>query len=281
MSGPETRHQNRFLTRARAITPADAGWERASLRLDSVRAGESVDGSGGDREVLLVALGGQLTVQGGQESWTFGGRANVFAGPPHALYLPLGTEYRVTAETDAEWATCGAVCERRFDARLITPDDYQVEIRGSGNATRQIVTLLPPDFPADRLLVVEVWTPAGNWSSYPPHKHDESRMPAENRLEEIYHYRVQGDGGFALQRIYSPSRGVEEAFPVRDGETALIPWGYHTTAAAPGHPLYYLNVLAGDERALNAFEDPNHRHAREEWPEMEIDRRVPLFSAAG
>jgi len=271
---------SRFLTHGTAITPRAAGWERVSFRLDSLTAGQSLERMAENEEIALVALSGRLTVAIHGATWTFGRRAGVFDGPPEALYLPPGSDYRIAADVDAEWATCGAVSDASTDPRLIGPQDYSIEIRGAGNATRQIVTVLPPEFPADRLLVVEVWTPAGNWSSFPPHKHDVLRMPTENRLEEIYHYRVQGQGGFALQRIYSPDRDVDVSFAVRDGDTALIPWGYHTTAAAPGHALYYLNVLAGDERALTAFEDPAYAWVRDGWGDQATDPRVPLFSAA-
>jgi 5-deoxy-glucuronate isomerase len=269
--------QTRFLTQDRAITPQTAGWERVSFHLDSLEAGRSLLRAADGEEVALVPLSGRITVEAGGATWSLGERASVFDGPPHALYLPPATEYRVRAESNTEWATCGALSAHRHDPRLITPQDYRVEIRGAGNATRQVVSLLAPEFPADRLLVVEVWTPAGNWSSYPPHKHDVLRMPIENRLEEIYHYRVQGEGGFALQRLYCPTRGIDDAFAVRNRDTVMIPWGYHTTAAAPGYPLYYLNVLAGAERSLTAYEDDEHRWVRDEWPAQETDPRVPLF----
>ena len=270
---------NPFLTHSTEITPLTAGWERVSFRHDALAADQSLERRADREEIALVALSGRVTVSSAGASWTFGGRASVFDGPPEALYLPPGSDYRVTADTDAECATCGAVSDAATEPCLIGPSRYSIEVRGAGNATRQVVTVVPPEFPADRLLVVEVWTPAGNWSSYPPHKHDDLRLPAENRLEEIYHYRVQGEGGFALQRIYSPDRDVDVSFAVRDGDTALIPWGYHTTAAAPGHALYYLNVLAGDERGLTAFEDPAHAWVREQWADQPIDPRVPLFSA--
>lgn len=270
---------DRFLTHGAPITPQSADWERVSFRLDELAPGESLERVADGEEIALVALSGRIAVEAHGAWWTFGGRASVFHGPPEALYLPPGTEYRVRAESSAEWATCGAVSDKAGAPRPIGPSDYTVELRGAGNASRQVVTVLGPEFPADRLLVVEVWTPAGNWSSYPPHKHDVLDMPSENRLEEIYHYRVQTEDGFALQRIYSAEREVDETFPVRDRDTALIPWGFHTTAAAPGHPLYYLNVLAGDERALTAREDPDHSWVRDEWPQQPADPRLPLFSA--
>ena len=278
MNSPDEAPPNPFLSRGTPITPQSAGWERVSFRLDELAPGESLEGRADGEEIALVALSGRITVEAHGASWAFGRRADVFDGPPEALYLPPGSEYRVVAESAAEWATCGAASDQAHEPRQIGASDYTVELRGAGNAARQVVTVMGPEFPADRLLVVEGWTPAGNWSSYPPHKHDVLDMPNENRLEEIYHYRVQTEHGFALQRIYSPAREVDESFPVRDRDTAMIPWGFHTTAAAPGHPLYYLNVLAGDERALTALEDPDHSWVRDEWPRQPADARLPLFS---
>ena len=136
-----------------------------------------------------------------------------------------------------------------------------------------------PDFPADRLHVVEVWTPGGNWSSYPPHKHEQDR-DGESELEETYYYRLRDpENGWALQRVYSPDRDFELSQPVRDGDLLLIPWGYHTTVAAHGQDLYYLNVLAGPapKRTLQAFQDPCLKSAQEDWPQAGLDPRLPLI----
>ena len=141
---------------------------------------------------------------------------------------------------------------------LVSPDDVDIELRGGGNASRQVGSLMLPDFPADRLHVVEVWTPGGNWSSFPPHKHEHDR-DGESELEETYYYRLRDpENGWAVQRVYSPERDFDLVETVRDGDLLLIPWGYHTTVAAHGHDLYYLNVLAGPapKRTLQAFQDP-------------------------
>jgi 5-deoxy-glucuronate isomerase len=161
---------------------------------------------------------------------------------------------------------------------LIAPDDVEIEVRGSGNATRQINHIVKPEFPAERILVVEVYTPSGNWSSYPPHKHDEDHGEREAVLEETYYFRTRPEppGAFAVQRLYSPAHSLDLTVTVRDGDLLLVPWGYHTTAAAHGHDLYYLNALAGDRRTMAAADDPDLAWIRPAWDELAKDPRVPL-----
>jgi 5-deoxy-glucuronate isomerase len=161
---------------------------------------------------------------------------------------------------------------------VIKPRDVEVEVRGAGNATRQINHIVPPDFPAQRLLVVEVYTPAGNWSSYPPHKHDEDRPPGEVVLEETYYFRTASRPAFAVQRLYSPRHRIDVTETVRDGDLMLVPYGYHTTCAAHGYDLYYLNALAGDRRSMAASDDPDLAWLRSEWDRMPKDPRVPLVT---
>jgi 5-deoxy-glucuronate isomerase len=156
---------------------------------------------------------------------------------------------------------------------LVRPEDVEIEVRGAGNATRQINHIVKPEFPAERLLVVEVFTPAGNWSSYPPHKHDEDHPPGEVVLEETYYFRTDG---WAVQRLYSPRHDLDLTETVRDGDLMLVPYGYHTTAAAHGYDLYYLNALAGDRRSMAAADDPDLAWIRGAWAELEPDPRVPL-----
>jgi 5-deoxy-glucuronate isomerase len=180
-------------------------------------------------------------------------------------------------------AVCGARADERFEPRAIPPEDVEIEVRGSGNATRQINHIIKPQFPAQRLLVVEVFTPAGNWSSYPPHKHDEDRPPDEVVLEEVYYYRtaLEPAGAFAVQRLYSPQHGIDLTETVRDGDLMLVPHGYHTTCAAHGYDLYYLNGLAGDRRSMAAADDPSLAWVRSAWSGLEPDRRVPLVTLDG
>jgi 5-deoxy-glucuronate isomerase len=252
------------------VTPESAGWRYLSF---GVRAG-AFAAETGDVEIALVPLSARVTVEAEAELWELAGRENVFAGMPSALYLPRDTAYRV--EADGEVAICGARCERRREPVLIRPEDVEVEVRGAGNATRQINHILKPEFPAERLLVVEVFTPAGNWSSYPPHKHDEDRPPGEVVLEETYYFRTEKPEAFAVQRLYSPRHGLDITATVRDGDLMLVPYGYHTTAAAHGYDLYYLNALAGDRRSMAAADDPALAWIRAAWAELEPDPRVPL-----
>jgi len=175
------------------------------------------------------------------------------------VYLPPGVSYRITAETELEYARCGAPAQRGVEARLITPEDVEVVERGSGSARRRIHNILMGNLPAERLLLVEVITPGGNWSSYPPHKHDTHRPPEETYLEEVYYHRIRPAGGFALQRVYTDDRSLDATLAVGDGEAVLVPRGYHPVAAPPGFDLYYLNVMAGPERDWKFHIDPDFR----------------------
>jgi 5-deoxy-glucuronate isomerase len=260
------------------VSPRDAGWTFVSFSVETMPAGATLEIPADGSERALVPLGGTAAVTVGTEQWEFGGRANVFDGLGSCLYLPRDTAATLTAVTDLEIAVASAPATTRYAPVLVTPDDVSSEMRGGGNASRQVGSLMLPDFPADRLHVVEVWTPGGNWSSYPPHKHEHD-VDGESQLEETYYYRLRDpDNGWALQRVYSPERDFELAEPVRDGDLLLIPWGYHTTVAAHGHDLYYLNVLAGPapKRTLQAREDPCLSAAREAWPAAGIDQRLPI-----
>ena len=265
-----------------AVDPDTAGWEFVSFAVERLHAGASAARPADDVEIAIVPLSGRVVVEAEGERWTLGRRTSVFDGRGECLYLPRDTAVALTAATDAEVAICGARCGRRMQPRHVAVEDVPAAVRGAGNATRQIGTLIPPEFPADKLLVVEVWTPGGNWSSYPPHKHDVAR-PGEVVLEESYYFRTAAPGGFALQRVYAPERDADLAWAVADGDLLLIPWGYHTTCAAHGCDLYYLNVLAGPgaERSLQAFEDPQLAPAREAWETLAPDARVPLVAGGG
>ena len=265
------------------VDPGSADWRYLSFRVDRLRDGENVTRNTGGEEIALVPLGGRCSVGTGGERYELGGRASVFDGMPWALYLPRDTEYAMTALGDVEVAVSGALADERLEPRLVTPDDVEIEVRGSGNATRQINHILKPEFPAQRLLVVEVFTPAGNWSSYPPHKHDVDDPPGEVVLEEVYYYRTQSEppGAFAVQRLYSPQYGTDLTETVRDGDIMLVPHGYHTTAAAHGYDLYYLNGLAGDRRSMASADDPALAWIRPAWADLEPDPRVPLVTLEG
>jgi 5-deoxy-glucuronate isomerase len=265
------------------VDPASASWRYLSFRVDRLRKDDHVSRRTGGDEVALVVLGGECVVQADGMTWELGERASVFDGMPWALYLPRDAEYTLSALSDVEVAVSGAVADERLEPRLVTPSDVEIEVRGAGNATRQINHIIKPEFPAQRLLVVEVFTPAGNWSSYPPHKHDEDHPPGEVVLEEVYYYRTQSEppGAFAVQRLYSPQHGTDLTETVRDGDIMLVPHGYHTTAAAHGYDLYYLNGLAGDRRSMAAADDPSLAWIRPAWKRLEPDPRVPLVTLEG
>jgi 5-deoxy-glucuronate isomerase len=258
------------------ITPEDAGWETISLAWWRLGAGEEAAFSLRGEEGVAVVLGGRVTVESSEGTWGgVGGREHVFAGMPHAVYLPLGAEGRIRAETaQAEVALCRCRASRKFPARLICPDEVEVEVRGGENATRQINHIVKPEFPADRILIVEVYTPSGNWSSYPPHKHDVHNPPGEVDLDEIYFYRVNRPEGYAIQRVYTDDGRRDETITVRDGEAVLIPEGYHPVVAAHGYDVYYLNVLGGSARSMAASDDPAYAWVRAEWKSK--DPRVPV-----
>ena len=195
----------------------------------------------------------------------------MFSGYPHAIYLPPRSRFRVVAQQPTELADGRAPARTRFEPRVIRPRDCGFEIRGGGNATRQIVDILPPSAQADRLLICEVFTPAGNWSSYPPHKHDVDRPPREVKLEEIYYYRFAEPDAFGFQRLYDAR--TDRTLTVRHGDVVLIRSGYHPFVTAHGYNAYYLNVLAGTRRSMAASDDPRYAALRN-WPER--DPRVPV-----
>ena len=253
------------------------GFHFLSFRTQRLTPKDRVEEETGDRELGIVLLGGKCSVESSRGTWTnIGRRPNVFSGMPYALYLPISTHYTVTTGTECDLAFCYCRAEQYFPARLVTPADVDVEIRGAGNATRQINGIFKPDFPAHRLIVVEVYTPSGNWSSYPPHKHDVHNPPSEVSLEEIYYYQIDRPEGFAIQKVYTPDRRLDETITVRDSEMVLIPEGYHPVVAAHGYNAYYLNALGGSARSLAASDDPQYEWVRQTWRDK--DPRVPLVT---
>ena len=253
------------------------GFEFLSFVHRALKSGERVRADTATRELGLVLLGGRCSVETSRGEWkNIGRRPHVFAGMPWALYLPLATQFEVTAETDCDLAFCYCRAEEQHEPSLITPAEIEVEIRGAGNATRQINKIIRPEFPAHRLLIVEVYTPGGNWSSYPPHKHDVHAPPVEVDLEEVYYYRIQRPEGYAIQKVYTADRRIDETISVRDGEMVLVPEGYHPVVAAHGYDVYYLNALAGTARSMAASDDPDYLWVRDTWREQ--DPRLPLVS---
>ncbi len=264
-----------------ALDPGQAGWEYCGLRVMAFDGSASRTLHTGSDEAVLVPLSGTFRVEG-DNSFVLEGRQDVFAAITDLVYLPPGSTIELTGRGELAVATAPAATgyeARRFDATEIA-----VEIRGRGSATRQVNNLLPADVDhAVRIIVVEVLTPGGNWSSWPPHKHDEWSL-CEAPLEEIYYFRVQGEGGFGLHRTYTDDRSIDATVTVQDGDVFLIPRGYHgPCVAAPGHHLYYLNVMAGpgDERVWKACDDPAHAEVRQSWEGLEPDPRLPLTGPRG
>ena len=251
------------------------GYEYLGFESVKLDARGSYEGETRGRELAIVVLGGRCSVESSKGAWlNFGARAHVFDGRPYTLYLPLHTRFHVHTETGCDLALCYSKAEEEHDARLVAPEEVRVEIRGGGNATRQIHHMIQPEFAAHRLLVVEVYTPAGNWSSYPPHKHDVHNPPHEVDLEEIYYYRIRRPEGYAIQKVYTSDRRIDETLTVRDGELVLVPEGYHPVVAAHGYDVYYLNALAGSARSMAASDDPDYAWVRGEWRAK--DPRLPL-----
>ena len=256
------------------VTPAHTRWKYVSFAARQIAPGGRWRGSTGTDEACFVLLEGRCQVlwDGGRAE--LGPRKDVFSGYPHAVYLPPSTRVCITAGPRTIVADCRARSERRHPARVIAPADCGYERRGGGNATRQIVDILPPSFPADRLLVCEVFTPGGNWSSYPPHKHDRDNPPAEVALEETYYYRFRDGDAYGVQRLYGPGDRGEQTLTVRHGDLVLIRRGYHPFVCAHGCDAYYLNVLAGRRRSMAASDDPRYASLRAAWPPP--DPRVPV-----
>lgn len=265
-----------------SVTPERAGWSFVHFAVRRLGGGERWSGRTGGTEVCLVLLSGQARVTwspGGSRGVTLGPRRSVFRDYPHALYLPPATRFEVRAARQTEIADCRSPTELRHPAFEIRPEDCGLEVRGGGNATRQIIDVLPPSAPADRLLVCEVLTPGGNWSSYPPHKHDRHAPPIEVDLEETYYYRFSHADGYGYQRLYTADGTDDQVVRVTDGDLVLIPDGYHPFVVAPGSDAYYLNTLAGSARSLAAADDPRYSHLRAAWPPP--DARVPMIPRPG
>lgn len=262
------------------VYPEQAGWELLHFEARKLKQGGVWRNNTGADEHVIVILGGICTINSNLGNWqSIGKRKNVFDGMPFAMYLPRHASFSVIAETetlDIAYAWCRT--EQDHPAKLISPEDVQVEIRGGGNATRQINNIVPPGFDCQRLVAVEVYTPSGNWSSYPPHKHDEhiekDGKLIEADLEELYFYKFDKPAGYAIQQVYTSDRKLNEIIIARENDIVLVPEGYHPVVAAPGYNAYYLNFLAGSAQSLNATDDPDHKWIKENWPEK--DPRLPM-----
>lgn len=239
-----------------SITPDTAGWSFVGLSVYKLHDGQHLIVGDPTREVCVVIVTGKVSAEGYGD---LGGRASVTedAGPA-ALYLPQGERATLVADGAAEVAICSAPGGGDHAPRVIQPDEFSVEIRGEGSNMRRVRNILPESAPAHSLLVVEVITPPGNWSSYPPHKHDSNRIPQETYLEEVYYHRIIPGQGFVFQRVYTDDRSIDETMAVHDGEAVLVPRGYHPVGAPYGYTSYYLNVMAGPTRRWIFQNDPAH-----------------------
>ena len=253
-------HDGRVLN----ITPDSARWRYVGFEVYRVTAGARLRRENAGRETCVVVLGGSCDIRSEAGEWTdVGARATPFDGPPAGAYLPPGMAFEIVARSAAvDLAVGHAPAKRGAAARVIRPGDARLEIRGSGATERRIHHILMEDAAAESLLVTEVVTPGGHWSSYPPHKHDTNDPPRETALEETYYHRLREDRGFAVQRVYTTDRTLDESLAVRNGECVLVPRGFHTVSAAPGYDLYYLNVMAGPLRQWKVTFDPDHERLR-------------------
>jgi 5-deoxy-glucuronate isomerase len=272
-----------------SITPEVAGWEYISFQTRRLATGQSWSFSSRENELAIVNLSGTYTVQTNQGNWSdIGNRENVFTGAAHVLYLPRHTDFTITAEKDGEFAVTWVPTDEDHDPWLIQPSDVPISIRGGDNVCRQINDLLPPGSPVHRLVLVEVYTPSGNWSSYPPHKHDvhiedEAGNLVEADLEEVYFYKIDKPEGYAYQRVYTDERSPlhQAGYPIdalvraENNCAVLVPEGYHPVVSAPGYTTYYLNVLAGSAQSLANQDDPQYSWVKETY--KGVDARLPLY----
>jgi 5-deoxy-glucuronate isomerase len=273
---------------ATVITPEDAGWTYSGLRIASLPAGGRTAFSTGDDEAIVLPLAGGATVTCDGETIELAGRPDVFSGPTDFVYLPRGSSVELASREGGRFAVATARAEQRLPLRHGAAAGVPVELRGAGACSREVRNFAAPTtFEAQRLIAVEVITPGGNWSSYPPHKHDEER-PGEAILEEIYYYEIAAGPagpGMGYQRVYgTDDRPVDVLVEVRDGDAVLIPHGWHGPAmATPGYDMYYLNVMAGPgpERAWRITDDPAHAWIRDTWPSQPTDPRLPMGKPAG
>ena len=266
------------------ITPESAGWSETSLHVVELDSMQELALHTNGSEVMILPLAGGGTVECGNEAFELSPRASVFDGPADMVYIGTGQSYTLCGE--GRLAICGARAERQLPNRRVLAADVSVELRGTGNCSRQVHNFGTAGvFEADSLIACEVITPGGNWSSYPAHKHDEE-SPVESALEEIYYFEIDsgpGDSrGFGYHRVYgTPERPIEVLEEVRSGDVVLVPHGYHgPSVAAPGYHMYYLNVMAGPgaERAWKIVDDPEHAWLRGTWTDFEVDPRLPLDS---
>ncbi|MFZ0041159.1 MAG: 5-deoxy-glucuronate isomerase [Solirubrobacteraceae bacterium] len=243
------------------VTPRMAGWQYVGFEVLSLERDRVAHRDTGEREVCVVVIAGLIDMVSEHGEWgDVGGRPDPWTGRPDAAYLPPRTSFSILGRAShTEVALCWAPAPGGgARARVLPGAEIGVETRGYGPQERTIHPILMADLEADSLLVCEVLTPGGHWSSYPPHKHDRDNPPAETLLEETYYHRISPARGFGVQRVYSDDRSLDETVSFGDRDCVLVPRGYHTVSAPPGYDLYYLNVMAGPRRQWAVVNDPDH-----------------------
>jgi 5-deoxy-glucuronate isomerase len=267
-----------------SILREETGWQFLNFQARLMKKGEKWTSATDENEYAIILLGGNYSVKTDRGDWETGnGRKDVFSGIAHSLYLPRNTRFELTAESELLDIAYGW-CETNEDhpAYFKRPEEAAIEIRGGDNATRQINSLLPPGFDCHRLVAVEVYTPSGNWSSFPAHKHDERKVDAsgkvvEARLEEVYFYKIDKPQGFAIQQIYTEDRSLDEIAVACNNDVVMVPKGHHPVVAGHGYNVYYLNFLTGSDQSLANTDDPDHKWIYNSWKGR--DPRVPLVNA--
>jgi 5-deoxy-glucuronate isomerase len=263
------------------VRAADAGWQYLNMSAMRLNKGETYDNNTRECESVIVILGGVCNIKTSDGNFSnVGRRPDVFSGMPYALYLSRNKGFTIQAMADRlEFASCWALTDEDHATQLVTPEMSSIEIRGGANATRQINGILLPGFDCQRIVCVEVYTPSGNWSSYPPHKHDTHREDADGRvleadLEEIYFYKIDHPHGYAYQRVYNDEGSIDGLMVAENNDAVLVPEGYHPVVSAHGYTTYYLNFLAGSAQCLANSDDPDYAWVKDTW--TWTDPRLPL-----
>ena len=266
------------------LTSEQAGWTYLNFEAKILDLDEQITGNTGEYEYCIALLGGNFKVEAKGQVWETGnGRKDVFSGIGHAMYLSRNTDYTLTAQSDkTDIAICWVKSDEDHAPKMKRPEEAAIEYRGGDNANRQINSLLEPGFGCHKIVCVEVYTPSGNWSSFPAHKHDERKVNAdgsllEANLEEIYFYKIDKPQGYAIQQVYTDDRSLDEIIRAKNNEAVLIPKGYHPVVAGHGYNVYYLNFLAGSDQSLAATSDPEHEWIYNSWKGK--DARLPIVTA--
>lgn len=243
---------------SRVISPGGNDLRYLSFSLLRLAANETFRANSDGEELAIILLNGECRLRIGSLEEDLGPRTSVFTGYAAAAYAPRRTEYEARATEPTELAICGATVDADTEPVFIRPSDIGIRHVGAGNWSRTVTDIIGQNVGARRLIVGETYNPPGNWSSAPPHRHDNDNPPVESEMEEVYFYRLQPPQGFGLQRVYDDSRGLDAVYTVKHDDVVALPFGYHPVVAAPGYELYYLWALAGDKRELIPYDDPEH-----------------------